>query len=133
MQMPSEMLAAIKTQLVDPARGWQVKSVSEHFHTETAISVVGGESTTTETVKRQVTITLQSAVMGRALLFMLEGDESGPFESGTANLMGNTFEFDDAQLLTWCQNATDAFGPVAIEALMQSYFGPIPEPDPEDS
>lgn len=133
MQMPTEMLTAIKAHLVDPERAWKVKAVNVHRHTETVMSVVEGVPTSTEVEKRQVTITVQSDVMGRILLLTLDGPGSGAFESGVANLLGNTFAFDDAGLLNWCLGVETAWGPIATAALMQSFFGPIPvEPDDEE-
>ena len=127
MQMPEDMLAALKAQVVAPARGWKVTAVSSHSHKEIDVEDVDGVPTLVATPVRQVTITLQSAVMGGAFLLTLEGGESGPFTSGTANILGTTYAFDDAGLLNWCADVVEGFGAVAAATFMQGLFGPIPE------
>lgn len=126
MQMPPEMLTAMKAQIVDPVRKWKVQSVNTHLHTEQEVQNVGGVPTSVPVTHRLATITLQSARMGKAIILMLEGGESGPFAKGAANFNGTTFFFTDAQLLNWCHNVETAFGPIAVQQIMQSFFGPIP-------
>lgn len=127
MQMPEEMQAALKAQVVDPARGWKVTAVSSHSHKEIGVEDVAGVPTLVATPVRQVTITLQSKVMGAAILLTLEGGEAGPFDSGTANILGTTYAFDDAGLLNWCADVVAGFEAVAAETFMQGLFGPLPE------
>lgn len=130
MQMPAEMLAAIKAHFAMPERAWRVTAAMEEAHTQTSVSDVGGVPTTTESVVRSASVTVESAVMGRAIVFMLEGDEES-WHSGRAIFDGVSFDFDDGPLLTHLGNAITALGPVASEAIMTSYFGPVPMPEQE--
>jgi hypothetical protein len=127
MDMPAEVLATMKAQLVDPARGWRVVSVSQDKHTEASVGDVGGVPTPMTSVTRTATLTVQSAVMRKAIIIMLSGDgEDGSWSRGNAYFDSNTFAFGDAQLLTWCTAAIAALQPVAIANVMASFFGPIP-------
>ncbi len=128
MNMPPEILAAMKAQIVDPARGWRIVSVSDDEHRETSVADVGGVPTPTETVTRTATLTLQSAVMGKAIIIMLAGDgEGGDWSRGNAFFGSNTMAFNDVQLLTWCKNAIAALQPVAVAGVLTEFFGPLPE------
>lgn len=127
MQMPDDMLSAIKAQIIDPQRGWKVTAVSSHSHKEIDVADVGGVPTPIARQVKQAIITLQSRVMGGAMVLTAEGDEGGAFTSGSANILGTTYSFDDAGLLNWCAESAEAFGAVAAATFMQGLFGPMPE------
>ncbi|MFN3626186.1 MAG: hypothetical protein ACK4TP_19320 [Hyphomicrobium sp.] len=126
MQMPPDMLAAVKAHFADEARGWRMTSAMLDTHTETAIEDVGGVPTPTTTVKRSASLTVQSAVMGgKAIIFMIEGGEDA-WTSGRAIFNGISFDFDDAALLAQLGNAMSGLGTAAAATIMAEFFGPIP-------
>ncbi len=126
MQMPAEMLTAMKAQLVEPARGWRVMSAMPDQHTETVVV----DLVPTEVIKRTATLTLQSDVMGKAIILMLAGEGAGTtWSAGKAIFGGNSFDFTDAELLTWCKNAIAALSPVVVVAVLEQWFGEIPSAD----
>jgi len=98
MQIPLDLLATLKADLANPAAAWLCVSADETLHETSVPSPVEGEPPTV-TVDRHVTVTLESAVRGLVLIFMLDGLEGQVPTGGKVYYRGNSFQFDDAGLL----------------------------------
>jgi len=98
MQIPLELLAALKADLANPAAAWLCVSADETLHETSVPSPVEGEPPIV-TVDRHVTVTIESTVRGLVLIFMLEGRDGQVPTSGKVYYRGNSFQIDDAGLL----------------------------------
>lgn len=123
MQMSPAMVTALREELQDAARGWQVTTIYEGSHKR--LTVVDDE--VVEVTEYEATIALESSVKGASMIMMVCGPAADNFTSGQLLVFGSTFGFTDAQLLTWAKNAVEMLGPQFADDITNGLFGPVPE------
>lgn len=114
MEMSPQLLSAIKTDFQDPDKQWRVRSVQAEDHEQ----LTKVDEDLLMVAEQHATVSIQSALTGKLLIFMLKGPVGGDFESGRVIINGTAFTFTDAGLLAWFGDAiTYAADTLQAEAL----------------